>query len=183
MARLAPLDLAALTPDQQRVADAIRSGPRGGMRGPFEAWLRSPGLADPAQQLGAHCRFATGLPNDLVELVILVTGAFWRAQFEFWAHARLGRAAGLPDDVIEAIRTGANPPLAREDLRVAYDLVFAALHQRRVPEATYGRAVATLGEKGVVEVMGIAGYYSLVSLTLNTFEVELPAGETPPFAD
>ena len=98
MARLAPLDLDTMTPDQRRVADEIRGGPRGGMRGPFEAWLRSPGLADHAQKLGAHVRFGTELPKDVAELVILLTGAHWQAQFEFWAHARLGRSVGLPED-------------------------------------------------------------------------------------
>ena len=95
MPRMAPLDLNNLPAEQQRVADAIRSGPRGGLRGPFEAWLRSPELADRAQQLGAYCRFGTSLPRDVNELAILLTGKHWRAQFEFWAHARLAREAGL----------------------------------------------------------------------------------------
>ena len=126
MARLAPLDLETLTPEQKEVADAIRNGPRGGMRGPFEAWLRAPGLADTAQKVGAYCRFGTSLPGDVSELAILLAGREWRSQFEFWAHTRLGLQAGLPADIIEAIRTGATPTFEREDYRIAcYDSVEA----------------------------------------------------------
>jgi 4-carboxymuconolactone decarboxylase len=181
MPRLAPLALDSLSPEQKRVADAIRSGPRGGMRGPFEAWLRSPGLADHAQQLGAHCRFGTGLPGDVAELAILLTGHHWKAQFEFWAHARLGRAAGLPDEAIEAIRTGAIPTLARPDLQLTYDVVMEYFATNRLSAATYTRAIAHFGEKGLVDLIGIVGYYGLVSMTLNIFEVAVPEGEAPPF--
>lgn len=182
MPRLEPLDLDRLTPEQKRVADAIRSGPRGGMRGPFEAWLRSPGLADHAQQLGAHCRFGTELPKDVAELAILLTGKHWKAQFEFWAHARLAREAGLPNDVIEAIRTGVQPRFERSDLGAAHAFVTEYLATNRVSDATYGRALATFGERGLVDLIGIVGYYGLVSMTLNVFEVALPEGEREPLS-
>src|SRR5215207_10529419 len=106
MPRLSPLDLNKLTPEQKKVADAIVAGPRGGLRGPFEPWLRSPGLADRAQKLGEFCRFNSSLPPVLSELAILVTAKHWRAQFEWWAHARLAAGAGVEDDVIETIRLG-----------------------------------------------------------------------------
>ncbi len=181
MPRLDPLPYEAMTPEQREVADAIRSGPRGGMRGPFEAWLRSPGLADVAQRLGAYGRFETGLPNDLLELAILLTGKHWRAQFEFWAHARLARQAGLSDDVIEAIRVGAPVTLEREDLAATHAFVSQYLATGRVSDETYARALASLGEKGLVDVIGVVGYYGLVSMTLNVFEVPVPAGEEEPF--
>lgn len=181
MARLAALTTDRMTDEQRRVADAIRGGPRGGMRGPFEAWLRSPELADLAQRLGAYCRFGTGLPADVMELAILLTGKHWRAQFEFWAHARLGKQAGLPDAVIEAIRVGEKPALERENLRVVYDVVTEHFATSRLSEATYARAVEVLGEKGLVDVIGIVGYYGLVSMTLNVFDVDVPEGEARPF--
>lgn len=181
MGRLTALTNETMTAEQRRVADAIRSGPRGGMRGPFEAWLRSPELADHAQKLGAYARFGTGLPADVMELAILLTGAHWKAQFEFWAHARLGRQAGLPDDVIEAVRVGQKPALSRDDLAVVYELVSEYFATNRVSDTTYGRAVEVLGEKGVVDVIGIVGYYGLVSMTLNTFEVEVPESQKRPF--
>jgi 4-carboxymuconolactone decarboxylase len=182
MARMAPLDFDHLTPDQQRVADAIRSGPRGGLRGPFEAWLRSPELADRAQQLGAYCRFGTSLPRDVNELAILLTGKHWKAQFEFWAHARLAREAGLPEDVIEAVRTGAKPAFAREDLTAAYELVTEYFATNRLSNETYQRAITVFGERGLIDLIGLVGYYGLVSMTLNIAEVALPAGEPEPLS-
>jgi 4-carboxymuconolactone decarboxylase len=180
MPRLAPFETLELTPEQQRVADEIRSGPRGGMRGPFEAWLRAPGLADHAQKLGAYVRFETSLARDTSEMAILLTGKRWRAQFEFWAHARLAREAGLPEEVIEAIRTGGEPELARDDLRVAYDVVTEHFATNRLSDETYARAVAVLGERGLVDLIGTVGYYGLVSMTLNVFEVQVPEGQTNP---
>ena len=180
--RLAPLDLARLTPEQRAVADAIVSGPRGGLRGPFEPWLRSPVLADRAQKLGEYCRFSTSLPQDLSELAILLTGKRYRAQFEFWAHARLARQAGLPDDIIEAVRLGRTPKFRRDIERVVYDVVSQYFATNRVSDATYKRAIGALGEKGLVDLVGTVGYYSLVSITLNVFQMELPAGEKAPLA-
>lgn len=182
MARLTPLDLDSLTAEQKEVADAIRSGPRGGMRGPFEAWLRAPGLADTAQKLGAYCRFGSSLPADINELAILLTGKYWKAQFEFWAHARLALQAGLDPAIVEAIRTGAEPPLTRDIERAVYAFVTEYLATHRVSEATYRRAIDTLGERGTVDLIGVVGYYGLVSMTLNVFEVGLPEGEPNPLA-
>lgn len=182
MARLAPLDMENLEPEQKEIADAIRSGPRGGLRGPFEAWLRAPGIADPAQKLGAYCRYGSSIPRDLNELAIIITGKRWKAQFEFWAHARLAREAGLDEAIIEAVRTGARPPFTRESERVVYDLVTEYFANNRVSDATYQRAIQQFGERGVVELVGVVGYYGLVSMTLNVFEVELPEGVPDQFA-
>ena len=176
-----PLDFANLTPDQQAVADEIRSGPRGGLRGPFEAWLHSPDLASRAQRLGEYCRFQTTLAKDANELAILLAGKHWRAQFEFWAHTRLGRDAGLPAEVIEAIRTGEQPALSRPDLQAVYDVITEYFATNRVSGETYRRVVGVLGERGLIDVIGVVGYYGLVSMTLNIAEVGLPEGETPPF--
>jgi 4-carboxymuconolactone decarboxylase len=177
MPRLAPLDLEALTPAQKEVADAIRGGPRGGLRGPFEAWLRSPGLADTAQKLGAYCRFGSSLPGDINELAILLTGKHWKSQFEFWAHARLALQAGLDPAIIEAVRTGAEPPFTREIERVVYVAVTEYFETHRLSDATYKRAIDIFGEAGLVDLIGVVGYYGLVSMTLNVFEVALPEGE------
>jgi 4-carboxymuconolactone decarboxylase len=180
MARLSPLDLEHLAPGQREVAEAIISGPRGGLRGPFEAWLRAPGLAGPAQKLGEYCRFGTSLPRELSEFAILLTGRHWRSQFEFWAHARLAREAGLPGDIIEAIRTGSQPAFSNEAQRAVYALVTSYFATNRVADATYREALEALGERGLVELIGIVGYYGLVSMTLNVFEVGLPPGEPDP---
>lgn len=189
MARLAPLDLSRLTPEQQYALDEVLAGPRGARtppgtvpRGPVESWLRSPGLCDPAQKLGAHVRFENSLPADLAELAIILTGAHWRAQFEFWAHARAASRAGVSDSVIEAIRVGTPPPV-EGDASTVHDFVTELLEARRVSDGTYARALEAFGEQGVVDLVGTVGYYSLVSMTLNTFEVALPEGETPPFVE
>jgi 4-carboxymuconolactone decarboxylase len=177
MSRLAPLDLDKLSPEQKQVADAIISGPRGGLRGPFAAWLRSPVLADRAQKLGEYCRFNNSLPADLSELAILLTGKHWKAQFEFWAHARLAKEAGLPADIIEAVRVGDTPPFTRDAEGVVYDFVTEHFRTNRVSDANYQRAIQAFGEQGVVDLIGVVGYYCLVSMTLNVFEMPLPDGE------
>ncbi len=182
MPRLAPLDLDNLTPEQKKVADAIVSGPRGGLRGPFEPWLRSPTLADRAQKLGEYCRFDNSLPNDLSELAICLVGRHFKAQYEFYAHARLARQAGLSAEIVEAIRTRATPPFTREVERVIYDFVTEYLETNRVAQANYKRAVDAFGEQGVVDLVGVCGYYMLVSMTLNVFEMPLPPGEPEPLA-
>ncbi|GMU41242.1 MAG: carboxymuconolactone decarboxylase [Chloroflexota bacterium] len=179
MPRLTPLDLDHLTPEQQEVANAIVSGPRGGLRGPFDPWLRSPQLADRAQRLGEFCRFHSSLPPRLSEMAIIVTGAYWKSQYEFYAHARLAREAGLPDAVIEAIRTGVRPDVTGPEAAI-YDFVTEFLNTKRVSDATYARAIEVFGERGVVDLVGIVGYYGLVSMTLNVFDVPLPAGVEPP---
>ena len=182
MPRLAPLDLEKLTPEQKKVADAIVSGPRGALRGPFEPWLRSPTLADRAQKLGEYCRFNNSLPNDLSELAICLVGRHFKAQYEFYAHARLARQAGLSAEIVEAIRTRATPPFTREPERVVYDFVTEYLATNRVAQANYQRAVDAFGEQGVVDLVGVCGYYMLVSMTLNVFEMPLPPGEPEPLA-
>ena len=186
MPRLAPLDLDNLTPDQQTVVDKMLSGPRGGMRGPFESLLRRPELCDRAQHLGAYCRFDTTLPADVAELAIILTGKHWTAQFEFWAHARLAREAGLPEDIIEAVRTAGNPAFSDgergDQYRAVYDLVTEYFATNRVSDSTYQQAAAALGEGGVVDLIGVVGYYGLVSFTLNVFEVPVPEGEVEPLS-
>ncbi len=179
MPRLAPLDPAAFTPDQQRIADSITAG-RGGLGGPFLPWMRSPELCDRAQRLGDFCRFHSSLDPFLSEFAIIVTARYWKAQYEFYAHARMAREAGIADAIVEAVRADAEPSLEDERHRAIYAFVTEYFATHRVSDATYARATAALTERGVVDLVGIVGYYSLVSLTLNVFEVPLPAGEALP---
>lgn len=182
MPRLAPLDLAKLTPEQKKVADAIVAGPRGALRGPFEPWLRSPALADRAQKLGEYCRFGNSLPRDLSELAICLVGRHFKAQYEFYAHARLAKEAGLAPAVVEAIRTRSTPPFSRDSERIVYDFVTEYLATNRVAQPNYQRAIDAFGEQVVVDLVGVCGYYMLVSMTLNVFEMPLPPGEPEPLA-
>jgi len=175
------LDETALSPEQQRIHDAILSGPRGVVEGPLRVWLQSPGLADKAQALGAFCRYGTSLPPRLSELAILTTGAYWQAGFEWAVHAPIAARAGVTAPVIEAIRLGRTPDFVHEDEAAVHAFTHMLHSQRRVDDATYARAVACLGVPGVVELVGILGYYTLISMTINAFKVPLPEGAADPF--
>lgn len=182
MPRLAPLDPAQFTPEQQRVADAIIAS-RGQMAGgPFLPWMRSPELCDRAQHLGDFCRYHSTLEPVLSEFAIILTAAYWKSQYEFFAHARMAKEAGVSDAIIEAVRTGAQPPMTDERQRAIYAFVTEYFAAHRVSDATYERAKAALTERGVVDLVGIVGYYCLVSMTLNVFEVALPEGVAPPLS-
>jgi 4-carboxymuconolactone decarboxylase len=170
-----------LTPAQRKVHDAILAGPRGRVVGPLRVWIMSPELAERAQELGAFCRYHTSLPPRLSELAILVTGAFWEAGFEWHAHAPIAIRAGVPADALEAIRLGKEPKFAREDERAVYAFSRELWTKRRVSDATYRRTADLLGNETVIELVGILGYYGLISMTINTFEVPLPEGVAQPF--
>jgi 4-carboxymuconolactone decarboxylase len=170
-----------LTPAQRKVHDAIVAGPRGRVIGPLRVWLLSPELAEHAQELGAFCRYHTSLPPRLSELAILVTGAFWQAGFEWHAHAPIALKAGVPVDALEAIRAGKEPKFAREDERAVYEFSRELWTKRRVSDATYRRTADLLGKETMVELVAILGYYGLISMTINTFEVPLPPGADQPF--
>ena len=161
--------------------NAILAGPRGKVVGPLKVWLNNPGLAEHAQALGAYARFNSSLPPRLSELAICVTGAFWKANYEWYAHAPLAIKAGIDPAAIEAIRTGATPKLTKSDEQAIYDFVSEMVATKRVSNATFERAKKELSETGVIDLVGIVGYYSLVSVTLNAFELPLPEGEKLPF--
>jgi len=179
MTRYSTLSPETLTPEQRRVREAVLGGPRGRMVPPVEVWLRSPGLAETAQKLGEHCRYRTALPPRLSELAILVSARRWTAQFEWYAHAPFARDAGLPEDIIEAIRTGREPTLEDPMDRVVYRVSKAILDAGRLDDALFAEAKEKLGERGLVDLVGILGYYALVSFTLNVFEVPIPDGKPP----
>ena len=182
MPRLPDLDPATLDAEQKRIHDEIVSGPRGKVEGPLRVWLTSAGLADKAQALGAFCRYGTSLPPRLSELAILVTGAYWRAGFEWHVHAPIGVAAGLDPRAVEKIRVGAEPDLGDDGEKAVYAFSRELLANRRVPDATYAFAEGILGPRGLVDLVGVLGYYGLISMTINAFEVPAPHGAQEPFA-
>jgi 4-carboxymuconolactone decarboxylase len=183
MPRIPEFDIEKFSPEQKRVHDAIKSGPRGVVQGPLKVWLQSAELADKAQALGAFCRYGTSLPPRLSELAIIVTGAHWKAGFEWYAHAPLAAKAGIDPVAIEAIRKGQTPAFQKPDEQVVYDFSTELIRNRVVSDATYRRAIDTLGTRSTVELVGILGYYGLISMTIKAFEVPVPEGETEPFAD
>ena len=171
MERLSPPDLDDLTPEQQAVAEAIIAGPRKAVIGPMRIWLHRPELAQHAQRLGQYCRYDSLLPADLSELAILVTARVWSSEFEWSVHKRMAREAGLADAIIDAIRDRTPPPFENDTQQAVYDFALMLHTQRKVSDMVYQAAVATLGDQGVVDLTGICGYYTLVSMTLNVFEV------------
>ena len=175
MARLPPLDTADLTDAQRRVADEIIAT-RGIAGGPFGVWLRSPEMADRAQKLGAFARYQTQVPKRLTELVILLTARLWTAQFEWAVHEPEARKAGLSESVIADLKTGIRPDDLQVDEAVVYDFVCELYATRAVAQSTYDRAHALFGTQALVELVGVIGYYALISMTLNVFECDTPDG-------
>ncbi len=181
--RLPELTDATMTQDQRRVLDAILQGPRGNLDGPFLAWVHSPELADPAQQLGAYCRYHTSLPLRLSELAILVTAQWWQSQAEWQIHASIALAAGLNQEQIEALRQGLKPPFSEQDEALVYRIGTELYATRRISNALYQEAVALFGEPALVELVGIYGYYALVAMTLNVFAVDREVEDDLPFPE
>jgi len=175
------LDEGSLTTAQQEVFDAIRSGPRGLVEGPLRVWLHSPALAEPAQRLGAFCRYGTRLPARLSELAIITVGAHWRSGFEWHVHAPIAERAGIAAEAIETIRTGGAPTLTQPDERAVYDFCRELLETRQVSDPAYEMAVRRIGLEAVVELVGLLGYYTLISMTINAFRVPVPQGAREPF--
>lgn len=191
MPRLTPVRPEAMTDEQRALYEAILGGKRGpGMRGedgaligPFNAMLLNPHVGDRVQRLGEALRFDISLPRNVIEVATLVVGSHWRAQFEWWAHERLGKQAGVSEAAIAAIKRGERPDFSNDEEAKAYDVASELYRTQRLTDATYASAVRCFGEAGVFELIALVGYYSLVSLLLNGFAVPLPAGETPPFDD
>lgn len=194
--RLEYLRPEGLSEDQQALWDDLVGGKRaagrgsnfltneeGGLVGPFNAWLYSPKVGQRVQRLGEALRFGSSLPDVLLEVAILVTAQHWRAHFEWWAHARLARRAGVAPAAIAAIHEGREPEFDDADQRLVYDFCRGLLANKRVGDETYGKIRELLGEQGLVDLISLLGYYGLVSMTLNVFEVPLPEGIEAPFDD
>jgi 4-carboxymuconolactone decarboxylase len=173
----------SLSPAQRAVHDAILSGPRGIVEGPLRVWLQSAQLAQHAQALGAFCRYGTSLPPRLSELAILITGAYWRAGFEWHVHAPIAIKAGVAPAIAEAIRTGGTPEFTQADEAAVYAFTRELLEKRVVSDAAYRDVEQHLGKTGAVELVGILGYYGLISMTIVAFQVPIPNSGPEPFAD
>lgn len=181
MSRFSEIPAEQLSPAQRKVHDAIVSGPRGRVEGPLKVWLTNPELAEKAQELGAFCRYGTSLQPRLSELAILITGAHWQAGYEWFVHAPIGLKAGLDPVAVEAIRKGEEACFVKLDEAAVYAFTRQLLNKRRVSDETYELAKKELGERGVVELVGILGYYTLISMTIVGFELPIPKGNPEPF--
>lgn len=196
-ARLGPQTFDALTDEQRVLWDNITTGPRGNperehgglagpdgaLIGPFNALFQAPEIGDSIQKLGASIRYGTSLPADLLEVAICTMGGHWRANFEFWAHARLAKAAGVSEGAIDAIRDGERPFFGDDRQHAVYQFGRELIENQRVSDETYETLKGMLGESGVFEVASVMGYYALVSIGLNAFNVGMPPGVEAPFPD
>jgi 4-carboxymuconolactone decarboxylase len=171
---------------QRALLESMRAGPRGArvkLGGPFGVYMHAPQYGEMTQRLGAFVRFKTSLEPRLSEFAILCTARMWRAQYEWHAHAPIAEQAGVKPDVIGDIKAGRMPKKAAKDERAIFDFIQELYKKRRVGERNYKRVQSLLGDRGTVELVGILGYYTAVSMILNVFNVPLPDGTTPHFAE
>jgi 4-carboxymuconolactone decarboxylase len=179
MSRHIPVAPETANPAQKAVYDAIKNGPRGHVRGPFPVLLHSPGVADHVQKLGGYIRFDSRMPDKLRELAVLVTSRFWHAEFEWFAHAPLAEKFGISPQAIETIRTGGHPMFADRAEQTVYDFMRDLHEKHNVGDETYRNAQQILGQEVVTDLIGMAGYYTLLAMVLNVYEVPLPDGSKP----
>ncbi|KXS18432.1 hypothetical protein M427DRAFT_53817 [Gonapodya prolifera JEL478] len=168
-----------MTPEQIVARNGIVGGPRGGVVGPFNCLLRSPVMCEVAQRVGAAVRFQSSLPAKLNEMVIIMTGRHWNAQFEFYAHRLLAEQAGLDPAIADAIAQNRRPDRMSPEETAVYEFVTELIKTTRVSDANYNRAKSLFGERGVVDIIVAMGYYSLVSFALNVDKYPLPPDAKP----
>ena len=179
--RMAEIPLDQMTPAQRTVADAIMSGPRQKMSGPFNAWLRSPELADRLQKVGEYIRFNTSLDKRLNEMAIIMTAQYWGSQYEWYAHAPLAIKAGLDPEIVAALGAGNKPEKMKDDEALVWEFTTQLRRDHGVNDAIYAKAVEKFGENGVMDLVGVNGYYDVVAMTLNVAHVSPPANAELPF--
>ncbi|RAI40303.1 hypothetical protein CH341_24055 [Rhodoplanes roseus] len=180
------LDEAKLDKAQRALLAAMRAGPRGAglnLRGPFGVFMHAPAFGALAQELGAHCRFGTSVSPRLSEFAILVTARHWRAHYEWHVHAPIAQKAGVRPATIADLKAGRAPARAAADEKAVYAFVTELYGKKRVSDRTYVRLHKLFGDAGMVEFMGILGYYALVAMTLDAFRVPVPEGAALPFAE
>lgn len=169
-----------MTAAQRAAVAEIEAGPRGKLQGPYLAFLRSPGMMSPAQKLGEHIRFHCKLDFKLNEMTGLMTARHWSQQFEFCVHTPHALEAGLRQDIIDAIAEGRRPTGMAEDEETLYDFLTEVFTTHGACDATYRRTVDRFGEEGVIDILGIAGYYGMLALVMNVARTALPEGKAYP---
>jgi len=174
--RFKPLTYDEMTPAQRAMIEHVISGPRGSTDGPFNVQLRSPEMGDLGQQFGAATRFATSVPRKLYELAIIITARHWTSQFEWTAHHRGALQAGISPAVCDAIAVGKRPASMPPDEEAVYNFATELLEAKQVSNASFDAAKKLLGEKGVVDLISVMGWYGTVSMYLNVDRYPLPEG-------
>lgn len=178
--RLGPMHEAAMSAAQKAAVTAFTAGRGYPPLGPFWVLLRSPEVMLRTKALGDYLRLGNSLPKAISELAIIYTARQWSQQFEWLHHAQFARDAGLADEIIAAIADGRRPAAMSEMEAAAYDLAAELQHTHRVSDATYARAIAAFGEQGVVDLVGVQGYYTMLAMVMNVARTALPEGTPEP---
>jgi 4-carboxymuconolactone decarboxylase len=181
--RLRPIPPDEWTDAQRAAAQEIVNGPRGALYGPFVPLLRSPELMGYAQRLGEYLRYRSAIGVRLSELAILVTAREWDQQVEWAIHAPIAQQVGITADVIGAIARRQRPAAMLVDEAVVYDFCIELHRDKRVSDRVYNDALALFGEQGVVDLMGVNGYYTFLAMVMNTAQTEAPASSAEPLPE
>ena len=171
MARLQTIEKTDMTERQKQIYDEIVSGPRGQVRGPLSIWLYRPELADRAQRLGQYCRYDTSLEPRLSELAILTTARIWGAAFEWQAHVPHALAGGVDSSIIDSLSADQTPSFVSKDEEIVYAVTREINITRQLSDDTYNQVVKILGVEATVDLIGLLGYYALISMTINAFKI------------
>lgn len=175
--RLPPLPPEQWTPEQRACAEEVIAGPRRALIEPFVPMLRSPELCTHAQRMGEYLRYRSAVGLRLSELAILLTARHWDQQVEWAIHAPIALREGIGQAVVDAIAERREPPYERDDERLVHAIAQQTLHERRVRDDTWADAVAAFGEHGVIDLLGIVGYYTMLSFVMNGAQTPPPAGQ------
>jgi 4-carboxymuconolactone decarboxylase len=178
--RLPPLAPEAWSDAQRRVAEAIARGPRGGLYGPFVPLSRSPELMDCAQRMGEYLRYRSAIGTRLSELAILVVARLWDQQVEWAIHAPIALRAGIDRSVVEAIAQGRRPATMSDDEALVHDFSTELNLHRAVSDEMFERARVRFGEHGVVDLLGLNGYYTFLAMIMNAAHTPAPESDAPP---
>ena len=165
--RMAPLAMEAMDDAQKAAAQALIAGPRGAVLGPFIPLLRSPELMNRLQKVGEYIRFQSALETRINEWLMLIVSRQWTQQFEWCTHYPLALKAGMKQDVLDALADGRRPQGMAEDEEIAYEVCDELARTHGVSDETYRRAVARFGERGVIDMVGLIGYFTSVSMIMN----------------
>ena len=177
--RMPPIPADKMTEAQKKAAAELAAGPRGGFRGPFVPLVRSPELMSRLQKVGEYLRYNNSLPQKVVEMTVLMTARRWTQQYEWNAHYPLALKAGLKKDVADAIAEGRHPAGMVEDEEIAYNFTTELNRNGTVSDPTYARAVSTFKEQGVIDLIALNGYYSLLGMVMGVARTPLAPGDTP----
>ena len=180
--RVRKLEYEDLTPEQKAVWDEIVAGPRGRVYGPHTIWLHRAKLLSVGQAVVLYCRYNSGLPARLSELAILVMSVFWSVGNEWHDHAPNALRLGVDRTALEALRTGKRPQFGKEDEQALFEFADELNRTHDISDATYQATVAVLGQDLVIDLVGVLGYYSWISMTIKAFRLPLPDGAADPLS-